>query len=254
MIDLIKNNVPDIRFLYDMKDFLYDQKWAEASPNSEIYYMYRGMAKDEKDKELARNSRLRYDITIIPAKMLGSEFVKTIGHDHAVAPDTNITYAEIYEVLKGKAYFLLQKYENGKIADIYAVRAKEGEKCIVPPNYGHVTINASGDELIMANWFNSTSKSDYSLFKNHQGAGYYATKILGTESLKRDSVPVGTASINWLKNEKYGEVPELKIYQASDFLNLLGKFNIAPTIPMYNLVNDLGKLDFLKNPQNYQWD
>ncbi len=167
-----------------MKDFLYDQKWAESAPNSEIYYMYRGMAKDERDKETAKQNSLRYNITLIPPRMLGAEFVKTVGHEHALVPGTNISYTEIYEVLKGEAYYLLQKYENkfsftgkeenGKILDIYAVHTKEGEKCIIPPNYGHVTINASGEEVVMANWSENTFKSNYTLFKNCQGAGYYA--------------------------------------------------------------------------------
>ncbi len=224
-----------------MKDVLYDQEWLKTAPNFGVYYMYRGLAKDETDKEIISKNNLRYDITIIAPKMLGKEFPKTLGHLHAKIGGTEITYPEIYEMLEGEGDFLVQHISNGKIDDVYAVKVKKGEKIIIPPNYAHFMLNVLDIEIIMANWFEKNSQSDYSPIKEKHGACYYAIRN-------------GDGSLKWIKNENYGDVPELKIYQASDFLNLLGKFNIAPTMPMYNLVNDLGKLDFLKHPQNYQWN
>ena len=46
---------------------------------------------------------LRYDITVVPAKMLGDEFNKTKGHYHVGA------YQEIYTVLKEKQFILCKK-------------------------------------------------------------------------------------------------------------------------------------------------
>jgi glucose-6-phosphate isomerase len=63
----------EIRYLDDMRTVLYDKAWARTAPNFEVYYMERGL--EEKDG-------LRYDITTIPPKMLGQEFVKTKGHYH----------------------------------------------------------------------------------------------------------------------------------------------------------------------------
>ena len=71
-IDL-KNKKPDVRHLNDMKDVIYDKEWLKSASNLELYYMYRGV--EEKDG-------LRYDITIIPSRMLGKEYVKTKGHEH----------------------------------------------------------------------------------------------------------------------------------------------------------------------------
>lgn len=248
MIDFIKDNVPDIRFLNDMKDFVYDKKWAESAPNYEMYYMYRSMAKDENDKEKISKNNLRYNITIISPQMLGQEFPKTIGHEHGLVPNEDITYPEIYEVLEGEAIYLLQKRDNNKIIDIYAVKTKAGEKCIVPPSYGHVTINASGKDVIMADWSEKNFKSDYSPLRNNRGAGYYA--------LRNPSVILSEANnpIDWQKNNNYSEIPELKIYNAKDFNWLFKRFGINMDTPMYDYLNNPEKLDFLKHPQKYKWE
>jgi len=172
------NAKPDIRFLNDMKEVLCDRKWAETAPNFELYYMYRGVK---------RENGLRYDITAIPPRMLGEEFTKTQGHRHAE------THSEIYIVLEGRATYLLQKYANGIVEDVYVVEAKKGDVVVVPPHYGHVTINPSGKETLkMANWVCETCKNVYDLYVEKQGACYYFTDK------------------GWIKNKRYGTVPELR--------------------------------------------
>lgn len=170
---------PDIRCLDDMREVLADKDFAETAQNTELYFMYRGLEK---------NNSLRYDITTIPAKMLGKEFVKTKGHYHEGA------YGEVYMVLEGFAIYLMQKLgENKEITDIYFVEAKKGDVVIIPSFYGHVTINPSETEnLKMANWVSENCKSDYSLYVKMQGAGYYFTKQ------------------GWLKNENYKSLPMLR--------------------------------------------
>ena len=239
-MELIKNHLPEIRFLYDLKDVLYDQNWLKTAPNLKVYYMYRDLAANAKEHQQIKDYGLRYDITIIDGHLLGSEFPKTLGHDHGRVPETNLTYPEIYEVLEGQAYHLIQKQKQGLVEDVFIVKAKKGDKVIIPPNYGHVTINASSQELKAANWTFRNFQSDYSVLKEKHGACYYAL------SDKENS-------INWLKNDNYQSVPPLKIFQATDFVNLLLKLAIDPSKEMYRLVDDLEKLDFLKSPQKYDW-
>jgi len=180
-IDLSKLT-PDIRHLNDMRDVLHDKGFAKNSPDVDLYSMYRG---------LETNGDLRYDITVLASKMLGDEFNKTKGHYHIGA------YPEIYMVLEGRAIYILQKRDDkGQIEDIYAVEVKKGECAIMPPFYGHVTINPSEtEELKMANWIDDNCKSDYSPYVTLQGAGYYFTKN------------------SWLKNENYKNIPELRFEQ-----------------------------------------
>jgi len=184
----LKNKKPDIRYLNDMKEVLYDRKWAKTAPNFELYYMYRGIKK---------KNDLRYDITIIPTRMLGQEFVKTKGHEHLGK------FGEVYIVLEGQAIFLMQKTldqnkfgaeqgEGGEIQDVYAIKAKKGEVAVIPPYYGHITINPGKKDLKLANWVSENCKNNYKLIEKMQGACYYYTKK------------------GWIKNKNYKKVPKLR--------------------------------------------
>jgi len=185
---------PDIRCLNDMQNVIYDQNWLKNASNFELYSMYRGLEKKD---------GLRYDITIIPAKMLGSEFVKTKGHYHIGK------YQEVYIVLEGEAIYLMQKpnQDAGEIKDAYAIKAQKGDIVIIPPYYGHITINPSEKEdLKMANWVSDDCKSDYSLYEKLQGACYYYTLL------------PNSGQTEWVKNKNYKNVPPLRFEEPLKFL------------------------------------
>ena len=177
-MEAVKKRAPDIRYLKDIKKVLYDKKWfLKANPETELYYMYRGVKK---------KNGLRYDITVIPPRNLGKEFVKTLGHTHLN------DLSELYIVLEGKAIYLMQNYKNEKIKDVYAVFAKKGEAVIIPQGYGHITINANKKDLKEANWLNEKCKNIYDVFLKKEGAAYYYTNK------------------GWIKNKNYGEIPKLR--------------------------------------------
>lgn len=176
----LKKLTPDIRFLHDMREVVYDQNWIKNAENFEAYYMYRGLEK---------KGNLRYDITVIPQNMMTNEFIKTKGHYHA----NNLP--EIYIVLDGEAIYLMQKKDEKNpdiIQDVFAIKAKKGDIAIIPSGYGHVTINPANQELKMANWICNDCESDYSLYLKNQGACYYFLKS------------------DWIKNPKYKQVPDLR--------------------------------------------
>ncbi len=177
--DNLKLENPDIRRLFDLKDVLYDQKWfAEQKDNFDLYYMYRG---------IERKDGLRYDITVVPAKMLGVEFNKTKGHYH---PDQ---FGELYIVLSGKAFYLMQKKnEKGGVEDVYAVEAKAGDSVVIPPEYGHITINHGTEELKMANWTADGFESTYSPIEEKRGGAFYLTEK------------------GWIENRNYAQLPALR--------------------------------------------
>jgi len=177
---LIKKVKPDIRKLKDMKEVVYDEEWLKtADPELPIYYMYRGV--DEKDD-------LRYDITIIPPLMLGQEFTKTLGHYHK-------NFGEIYIVLEGEAFYLMQKREKdeeGKISDVYFIKGKKGDVIVIPPRCAHFTINYSSVDSKMANWSFKNCPFDYEPVRKMQGACYYYTRS------------------GWIKNKNYEVIPNLR--------------------------------------------
>jgi len=183
---------PDIRYLKDMKEVIYDKQWLKTAPESlELYYMYRGINPAQilpKAKIMAGKEKrgLRCDITVIPSRMLGQEFVKTKGHYHSDK------YQEVYMVLNGEAIFLFQKNKGKIVEDVLAIKAQKGDVIIVPPNYGHITINPSKQELKIANWISENCQNVYSIFKKMKGACYFYTKN------------------GWIKNKNYSKIPKLR--------------------------------------------
>ena len=139
--------------------------------------MYRGI----KEK-----NGLRYDITVIPAVMLGEECNKTKGHEHVGK------YGEVYIVLEGKAIYLMQKRKSYEIKDVYAIKAKKGEIVVIPPKYGHITVNPTKKDLKEANWISKNCKNIYQPIEKMQGFCYFYTKN------------------GWVKNKNYKKVPELR--------------------------------------------
>lgn len=183
---------PEIRYLKEMEKVLYDKERAK-NKKVELYYMYRGIK--EKDN-------LRYDITVIPSKLLGNEFVKTKGHSHLNKR------AELYHVLEGEAIFLIQKGKE-EIKDVFAIKAKKCNWVKIPKGYAHITINPSSQKLRIANWVSKDCKNYYQFLEKMQGACYYYTKQ------------------GWIKNKNYKKVPKLKFKKPLkekpknlDFLNV----------------------------------
>jgi glucose-6-phosphate isomerase len=124
------------------------------------------------DAKLFKARHLRHDITIMAPLDLGSEPNKTLGHFHPVASG-ELTYPEIYHVLNGSAVYLLQKEENGEVADFVKVDARQGDAIIIPPNYGHVTVNIGNEPLVMANLVSDKFSSIYEGYEKMGGAAYY---------------------------------------------------------------------------------
>lgn len=172
---------PDVRYLNDMQSVILDKEWLKTAGNPELYFMYR---------KVKQENGLNHNITVIPSKMLGKEFVKTAGHIH-IGPQQ-----EIYTVLEGEAIFLMQKTNGDAVEDVYIVKAKQGESAVIPSFYGHVTINPSDQELKTSDWSSAETKSDYSLFQKLQGACYYYIEENG--------------EAKWIKNKNYKNVPELR--------------------------------------------
>jgi glucose-6-phosphate isomerase len=219
---------PDIRMLYDLSEVLFDRDILKHG-NSELYYMYRDLALNQRDREMMMENRLRYDITVIPPGMLGREYTKTLGHYHPLVPETGLSYPEVYEVLSGEAHYLLQKRESGTISDVVLIRASAGDKVIIPPDYGHVTINAINEELKMANWVSREFSSVHQPYVTMQGAAYYMVK---------DGL---------MPNSKYGDVPDVCKVKPKSFTEI----GLISGKGMYGLVHDIHSLDFLNRPQDF---
>lgn len=234
----LENFTPQIRYLRDMKNLIFDKEWLRTAPNLALYYMYRDLAETPHDKSVLLAQKLRYDVTVMPFQLLGRELVKTAGHQHSIVPTTDLTYPEIYEILEGKTIFLLQESKNNTILDAYAVRAQKNDKIIIPPNYSHIMINVGSAELKTANYVSRDCQNVYTTIEKNQGMCYFA-------------VENKSQNIEWVKNSNYQSAPSLVFKKAEQ---LTDRFKISKVDSLYSLVNNPDKLDFLRQPQNYSWN
>lgn len=193
-----------------------------------VYSMYRDVARSEEDHEWLHEQHIRFDITVIPPRDLCGEWMKTKGHFHPESP-SGTGYPEIYEVLGGEAHYLIQTRD---CADVVMIAATKGDIVVVPPGYGHVTINPSRTEVLqMANLVSSSFQSDYLPYENLRGAVFYEM-----------------TSGSFVKNPLYPKKPRLRIVRAGHITGVMD----TVTDPLYNLVEQRAPvLRFLNNPERY---
>lgn len=224
---------PDIRRREEMSAVLYDGQAAEID---ELYYMYRDVALAA-DVDTIRGKRLRYDITAIVPGTLGGEYVKTAGHYHPEKPDTGLTYPEVYEVLHGRAHYLLQRPREerpGELEAVILIAAKPGDKVLIPPHFGHITINPGDDYLIMSNWVFRDFSSIYGPIREAGGGAYF--------ELSSDEGP------EFVANSGYQELPPLQRCPVTSVPQL----NLITGFPLYRLFQENQEsFNFLLNPENY---
>ncbi len=199
-----------------------------------LYHMYRGTGFDS-DRMAMINSGLRYDITVIHSGKIGSEYIKTLGHYHPMAPGQLYTYPEIYQVLHGKAHFLMQKGGDvtGEIQDFVVADFEEGDILLIPPFYGHVTVNPGTEPLVMANWIAKDFSSVYEPIRARKGMAYY-------------NVEYRNQSI-FMPNDSYGNHPKPRLQEPGDLL----QFGLHRGKSMYKSWQEDADLHFLVKPNLY---
>ncbi|MGC8932437.1 MAG: glucose-6-phosphate isomerase family protein [Candidatus Methanodesulfokora sp.] len=166
----------DVRRIEDLRPVLMEP----VSEEGDAYYMFRDVK--------PVHETLRYDITVIPARNLGKEFIKTMGHYH------DGSYPELYGVLRGEALFILQRRagRDDVLDDLVLIRAGEGDIIRIPPYYGHVTVNISRKTLVLENIVCRKCKSNYEPYIRMRGAAVYVTV---------DGI---------LRNNRYNYIPEIR--------------------------------------------
>jgi glucose-6-phosphate isomerase len=213
---------PAVRTIEDLRSVLANPGCQATGP---LYFMYRDLALTPGDGAWLAENDLRYDLTVIRSRDLCGEKAKTKGHYHPKNP-SGTGYPEIYEVIEGQAHYLLLRRD---LADAVLVRAARGDRIIVPPDYGHVTINNGTADLVMANLVSSRFESEYGDFEALRGAAYY-------ELSDGEIIP----------NPCYDRVPVLRKADAGTIFASLP----FPKGPIYELLgNDV--LEFLNRPEKY---
>ncbi|HIJ05925.1 glucose-6-phosphate isomerase family protein [Methanocalculus sp.] len=212
---------PSFRTHHEMQCVLADPNTISDLP---LYSMYRDLALKREDRAYLLEQNVRFDITVIPPCMLGGEYVKTKGHYHPHNP-SGIGYPELYQVFAGEAHYLLQ---HKSLSDVVVVTAKAGECLLIPPGYGHVTINPREEVLMMSNLVSAGFTSDYAPYEQMQGGAYY-------------EMDGGV----WVQNPRYPMIPlrrELAAYEVPEL-------GIQHGRSIYEMVSEREDISFLNSPE-----
>jgi glucose-6-phosphate isomerase, archaeal len=131
-------------------------------------------------------------------------------------------------VLEGEAHYLLQ---SRSLDDVVMVRARAGDLVIIPPDYGHITINPSPHEILaMANIVSTAFESEYADYETSHGAAYFE---FSSGDLK--------------KNPNYPQVPPVRNIRPKSGL---GDHRIVKG-PLYDLIGNAKAVEFLNHPEKY---
>lgn len=219
---------PDVRTVKQMRPVLLDANGLNDAQAT--YFMYREAAR-ESDKRLYASKSLRYDVTVVPSMMLGSEYNKTLGHYHPDSVRPPLSYPELYEVLHGTVHYLLQKRKPGslEIDRCFLVECQAGEKAIMPPGYGHITVNKGKEVVVMDNIVERTFQSVYEPYVARKGGAYYIA-VNGEE-----------------KNPNFKNLPKLERIRAPEFNRMVNP-DIADALEV-----DYSYALYLKNPDFFSW-
>ncbi|HLD96343.1 MAG TPA: glucose-6-phosphate isomerase family protein [Patescibacteria group bacterium] len=190
----------------------------KISEMKEVAYRPDEIALDGEDQAYIVIRNPGNNLTIFPHYRLGSEYPKTYGHFH-VPP-----YAENYQVVFGRAGFLLQKMEGEKVIGAQLKTLEVGEKFTVPAGWGHVALNLGEGYLITQDDHDPAHfDNDYSLVKKMRGFAYY---ICDSKMTSPSSSPASRRATerergqhlvedggNWkaVPNPSYTEVPTLEV-------------------------------------------
>lgn len=217
--------IPSIRTLWQMMPVLaHPEKDGGLDGSTPLYFMYR---------EAGKFSSIRYDITRVLPRDICGERNKTFGHVHPKAA-SGTAWSEVYEVLSGEAHFLLQKVSQLGVEDTVLLSARKGDCFIIPPGYGHVTINPGKKELLMANLVSGDFESDYSMFSQRRGACFY--ELSGGKLVK---------------NGNYGDGFELRKESAAKFSSAFGCFAPFGKKTLLEAAKDYRNIEFLEKPEMF---
>jgi len=223
-------NLPSysVRKLHDL-----DPVWANpVSDPDRVIYRYTAGLYLKDDGPLWAAANVIYGIVIFSPGIYGGEYVKSSGQYHPPMPPSNMATPEIYTVLSGIGHFLLQKasppYEE--IRDPVVIEVRAGESFIVPPNYGHLQINASPEPLVFSYVVRDGLKGQYDPYRARRGAMYYM---------------MAESSPRFKFNSHYGARQPLRQLRANQLQQIPGLSGAVT----YQFVRDrLPELGFLVDP------
>jgi glucose-6-phosphate isomerase, archaeal len=171
------------------------------------YWMYNGVYQ-RKDRGALDGSPLRYDLTLIPPRLIGTEYIKTHGHLHSADAASGLTYPEVYEVLVGTAHFFFQTLDlaGPDAPAAFWIEAQAGDKVLVAPGLDHLAINPGPGLLLVADVMAAGVSNIYERFRVAQGAAYYEVNSGGVPQFVSNPAYRRTAPLGRLMPANYADL------------------------------------------------
>lgn len=204
------------------------------------YVFVNGVYHSQEEKEIYEQKGMMNGITVLNSGNMNGECRKNSGHYHGYVEGHKLPYAEIYEILYGKAAFFLQESDNFdkdeelNIKSMRMVVLNTGDKIVVPAYCAHCAINVGDDMMAFYN-LATPCPLHYDPITNHHGFAYYI--------LNKNGVLVA------VKNPNYKDVPELEVLSVvpNDELHL---YEDKTVFEEFALNNDA--YDYLGKPEEVQ--
>jgi len=176
---------------------------------------------------------LRYELTAMVGRAIGWEAAKTLGHVHVRPPGVATGYPEVVEVLHGEAGFLIQDLapeRHGPVGRFaWLVRAKPGDRVVLPPDLAHVTIDLGAGPLVFSDVIDRRARGIYEGVAAARGFGWYVAADGGLRP-----------------NPHYATPPHLEEVSAADWSGP------APS-PLYAYFrDDPARLQWLSEPARFE--
>ncbi|MCY0909775.1 MAG: hypothetical protein OWR62_15470 [Sulfobacillus thermotolerans] len=209
------------RSLEELRPFLEDP---DASGPPYVYHVYEGIhLKSEETRYRAQG--ISVDLTIIWPGVLRDEWAKTAGHKHSAA-DNDEWRAEVIEVINGQGLFVLQSGNRDRIDDLVVISAQAGDWVVIPPGFGHVSVNVGEDVLAIVCAHAQDIYLEYEEMARHRGAGVW----IGPEGMR--------------ENPSYLRIPPVKRLAARDVMARPSQQ------PLYRMVGmNASQFEFLQDPR-----
>lgn len=157
----------------------------------------------KEDEDIFASTGMNYDILMLPAGLMGVEFIRSHIFYSCQERTSGVAISEIVEVVSGELTVLLQKnmpkeeldFET-RVSEGLVVKLKEGEKFMVPQNYYYIFINTKEQPVVFSRFYKEGNICDYSQLRKEQGLAYYAIR----KNAKQEIV----------LNPRYREIPKIK--------------------------------------------
>jgi len=200
----------------------------------DAYYMFRE-ATEAEDLELYRQEGLRYDVTELPPGLIGDEFIKTAGHFHPLRQEREMRWPELYQVVRGRALFILQRSLGDGELEVCAVHMGPGDVMLIPGDYGHVMTNIGEENLLSANIVSAAFASEYEEYQVKRGAAVKCGVQEGAMFLRQ--------------NPAYEQVISIKELTAMEFARETGEADFILAVVE---TGDIYRA-FLSNPEAFRF-